>query len=159
MPKVHGTPDRETRRRIGRVIRSEGNRLLDARGLFRQGFCCLVDRAHGNGLLTQPEADAFTRAIEAALGAQPYTEAYSGSCYIPSAMLGVYRASLNNKRQAAIRASWLRHWEETGVALDYYEWQDRAMRRAEQVGERRAAALAKKQTIASPKGGRFILAA
>lgn len=145
MPKAHGTPDRETRRRIGRVIRSEGDRLLDERGLFRQGFCCLVDRAHMNGLLTYVEATAFTGAIEAALGAQPYTEAYNGSCYIPSAMLGVYSAELCNKKQAAIRASWLRHWEETGVALDYYEWQDRAMKRAEKAGELRAAALAKKQ--------------
>lgn len=132
--------DRTTRRRVGRAIRAMAEDEIDK---FRVGFCVLVYRARRKGLVHYDEEAAFLRAVDEAIHVYGIVGGYA---YLPSALMGTCITAVPPRVQHAIRSSWLRHWEETGVGLNRETWKARA-------AERKAAALARKSAKETNVGG------
>ena len=130
--------DRNERRTIGAGIRRCAKEHRDVVGthMFNPGFCNLVEEAAQREFITHEQRAAFASLIATVLGRAAGVDCHT--CFLPRA---VTLKLLNKEEQSAVRASWLRHWEETGVALDYEGWRERAEART-------AAALARKARTA-----------
>lgn len=126
--------DRNERRAIGAIIRRDAKERHERNGdpMFSSGFCYLAAQALHLQHITCAQYKAFDSLVSSVIARAADADCHT--CFLPRAV--TLKAS-NKKTQAAIRASWLRHWEETGVALDYIGWAARAE-------GRKAAALARK---------------